>query len=153
MTKINNTVKKELEKILDLMVIKADIEIEQNETLIFKIIPNDIKDSSLLVGWHGQTLKALEHLLKVISSQKLKDKYEPFVIDVSGYRERRESYLKNIALKAADRVKSTGRSVVLDPMSPAERRIIHLVLSDFSDITTESIGEGEDRRTVIKKAE
>jgi spoIIIJ-associated protein len=148
----NKIIKKELSRLLALMTIKADIEVlDKEDTLALKISPKNKDDTKLLVGWHGQTLDALQNLLKGILFKKIK-KYHPFVLDVGDYREKREDYLKSIAKKAAEKVKGKGNLIVLDPMSATERRVIHKSLTDFAGIDTESMGEGESRRLVVKLA-
>ena len=147
----NNNIKKELVKILDLMLIEAEIdEKDQEDILVFNILPKNEEDIKFLVGWHGQNLTALQTILKIILSKKLGEDYLPFTLDISNYRQKKEETLRNMAALTAAKVKETKRSIVLDPMTSAERRIIHLSLADFSGITTESIGEDRDRRTIIK---
>jgi spoIIIJ-associated protein len=72
------------------------------------------------------------------------------LLEVNDYREKREKYLQDIAQRAAMEVKSTGQEVELPPMKPYERRAIHMALKQEAGIETESIGEGEDRRIVVK---
>ena len=144
-------IKDELEKILDLMQVKSNVEfLKQKDILVFKIIPKDEGDVKFLVGWHGQNLTALQNLLRIIVSKKLASAYQPFILDISDYRQKREEMLKNIAKTTAETVKVSGRSMTLDPMSSADRRIIHLAVTEFSEVMAESIGEGENRRIVIK---
>jgi spoIIIJ-associated protein len=71
------------------------------------------------------------------------------VIDAEGYRDRRETTLKEMAIRVADRVKQTGRSVTLEPMNAADRRIIHVSLTEYDGIKTESIGEADNRKVEI----
>ena len=70
-------------------------------------------------------------------------------IDVEGYRQRREATLKDMANKVASRAIQTGRSIVLEPMSASDRRIIHMTLSNNPGVSTESVGFGEDRKVTI----
>ena len=147
-------IKNELKEVVTLMGIDINIEsIDNKDFLVFKIIPKEEKDISLLVGKYGQTLDALQYLLKIILIKKLEDNYQLFILDIDNYRQKREDYLKQVAQKTAEKVKTTGYSIVLDPLPAFERRIVHLSLADFSGIHTESIGEGEERRTVVKLAE
>lgn len=148
----NNIIKEELKKILNLMLIEADIlENVQDNVLVFNILPKNEKDIRFLIGWHGQNLIALQVILKAILSKKMGKDFFHFILDVSGYRQKRTGMLKNIAKSAAKKVKESKRSIVLDPMTSAERRIVHLALSDeFPEIITESIGEDRNRRVIIK---
>jgi spoIIIJ-associated protein len=150
---ISKIIEKELAQILKLIGIKAIIKTtEQENILMINLAPENEDDIRLLLGWHGQNLSALQNLLKVILSKKLGDNYKPFLIDAGDYRKKREEILKNIVQRTAEKVNISGRSITLDPMTSAERRIVHLALVDFSGITSESIGQGENRRIIIKKA-
>jgi len=153
--KKTDLIKKELEKILSLMKIKAEIKTsEEKDFLYFNIFPQEEVDIKLLVGWHGRNLSALQNLLKIILNKKLeKETIPPFVLDVADYWQKKEKNLVSLAQEAAEKVKSNQREMVLDPMSPRERRIIHLTLSKISGVTSESIGEGKERRVVIKLAD
>jgi spoIIIJ-associated protein len=71
------------------------------------------------------------------------------MLDIAGYKQRRQQELRNLALRVAELVKSSKRSITLEPMSPAERRIIHLTLRDDSEVMTQGIGEGENRKVLI----
>lgn len=106
------------------------------------------EDSGLLIGRQGQTLQSLQFLVNVIVRQKFGESVR-VVLDVEHYRQRRESSLRDMAAKVASRVAQTGRSITLEPMTPADRRIIHTSLSDHPGVTTESVGVGENRKVTI----
>lgn len=105
-------------------------------------------DLGILIGRRGQTLAALQHIVRLIVAHQAKARV-PIVIDVEGYKERRRGALQALALRVAEQVKARGRSFALEPMPAYERRIIHLVLADHPDVATESTGEGETRKVVI----
>jgi spoIIIJ-associated protein len=105
-------------------------------------------DLNSLIGRRGQTLDALQYLVRLMYTRKTKSK-NPIVVDVDGYKERRFADLKILALNVASQVKDKRSSVRLEPMPAYERRIIHMTLADDSEIETESIGEGESRKIVI----
>ena len=105
-------------------------------------------DSGLLIGRRGQTLQALQFLVNLIVRNQNGEDVR-IAIDVEGYRQRRESSLKDMANKVASRAIQTGRSIVLEPMSAADRRIVHMALSDNSGVSTESVGFGDDRKVTI----
>lgn len=105
-------------------------------------------DLGILIGRRGQTLSSLQYLVNLILSKKLQSP-TTVMVDVEGYRARRFESLRNLALRMADRVRGSGQPVTLEPMSAAERRIIHLALQDLSDVTTQSVGEGENRKVTI----
>ena len=105
-------------------------------------------DSGLLIGRRGQTLQSLQFLVNLIVRREC-DEDVRVVLDVERYRQRREDSLKDMASKVAARVTQTGRSITLEPMSPADRRIIHISLADDEGVTTESMGFGEERKVTI----
>ena len=116
-------------------------------------LPFDIEgdDAGLLIGRRGETLFALQFLVNFIVSRRVQNKVSTN-IDIEGYKERHNEQLRGVAQRMADRATQTGRTVTLDAMHPRERRTIHLALSDSRKVTTESVGEGDDRRiTIIPK--
>jgi spoIIIJ-associated protein len=108
-------------------------------------------DSGLLIGRKGETLGAFQFMVNYIARGQTGERSYAN-IDVEGYKERRREILEAQARSIASRVASSGHSFTLDPMSPAERRIVHMALSEHSDIVTESSGdEGARRITVAPK--
>ncbi len=105
------------------------------------------EDSGLLIGRRGQTLQALQFLVNLIVRKQFEG--VRVMLDVENYRQRREFQLRDMATKVAARVAQTNRSITLEPMTPADRRIIHTSLTDNPDVSTESTGEGEGRRVTI----
>lgn len=110
----------------------------------------DIKggDLSILIGRHAETLNALQLITRLIVGKEV-GYAAHIVIDVEGYRKRREEGLRELARKMAKQAVSTGRRQSLEPMSPAERRIIHMELRDSPEVTTESAGEEPRRKVTI----
>jgi spoIIIJ-associated protein len=106
------------------------------------------EDSGLLIGRRGETLQSLQFLLNMIINKRI-ERSVYVTIDVEGYRERRQENLAETADRAADRAVGSGREQALQPMTPADRRIIHMTLADHPDVMTESSGEGDQRRVVI----
>jgi len=105
-------------------------------------------DLGILIGRRGQTLAALQHVVRLIVAHQMKARV-PIVIDVEGYKQRRYSALQALAWRMAEQVKERKRQFALEPMPAYERRIIHLTLADDPDVTTESTGVGEVRKVVI----
>jgi spoIIIJ-associated protein len=116
--------------------------------MIQAVLDIDGEDLGLLIGRRGQTLSSLQYLLNLICSKKA-GKRVSLGVDVDGYRRRREESLVSLAHRTASRVRSTGRSVTLEPMPPNERRIIHLALAEDVNVVTVSIGEGEARKVAV----
>jgi spoIIIJ-associated protein len=106
------------------------------------------KDLGILIGRRGETLDALQYLVN-LSVNKSRDQKKKIIIDIEGYRNRREETLKNLALKLADKAQQRGRNVVLEPMNSQERRIIHTALQGREDIYTFSEGEDPYRKIII----
>ena len=105
------------------------------------------EDSGLLIGRRGQTLQALQFLVNLIVRKQFEG--VRVVRDVENYRQRRELQLREMATTIAKRVAETNRSITLEPMPPADRRIIHTSLTDHPGVSTESTGEGEGRKVTI----
>jgi spoIIIJ-associated protein len=106
------------------------------------------KDLSILIGRKAETLNSLQYITSLILNQQI-GSWMPLMIDIQGYRFRRERQLRQLARKLADQVVQTGRKQVLEPMPANERRMIHLELRYHPFVTTESIGEEPNRRTTI----
>ena len=120
---------------------------EEEATAINLDIEGD--DLGILIGRRGQTLACLQYLVRLIVGHQTKV-WVPIVIDVEGYKQRRYEALQALAWRLAEQVKASKTPFTLEPMLAYERRIIHLALADHADVTTESIGEGEARRVVIR---
>ena len=106
------------------------------------------RDLGALIGWRGETLRALQSVTNVMVGRHL-DEGERVIVDVERYRQRREHTVREIALRAARQVKMTGDAITLDAMQAFERRAIHLALQDDPDVGSSSIGEEPDRRVVV----
>lgn len=105
-------------------------------------------DLSILIGKRTETLSALQYITGLIVSKEL-GHWAPIIIDVQGYRTRRERQLRQLAHRMAEQALHTGRRQVLEPMPASERRIIHMELRDNPDVVTESIGEEPNRKVTI----
>jgi spoIIIJ-associated protein len=144
-----------LEELLALMGVRASVRLvpgflgeaegEAAGTITLNVEGDDL---GILIGRRGQTLFCLQYLVRIIVGQQ-KKVWTPIVIDVEGYKQRRCNALQALAWRMAEQVKRTGRPFAMEPMTPFDRRVIHLALADHLDVTTESSGEGEARRVVI----
>lgn len=109
-------------------------------------------DLGVLIGPRGETLDSLQFLSRLMAAHRLHRRAN-FVVDVEGFRKRREQALTRLAERMADKVRQRGEPIGLEPMSPYERRIVHMTLRDAPDVYTESTGEGRQRRVrIIPKA-
>jgi spoIIIJ-associated protein len=105
-------------------------------------------DVDVLVDGDGETLNALQHLVRLLVGRRMQG-WVHVVVDVQGYKARRADRLRDLAHRMADQAVDTDRTVILQPMPPHERRVVHVALYDDSRVTTESIYEGERRRVTI----
>ncbi|MFP3974712.1 MAG: RNA-binding cell elongation regulator Jag/EloR [Dehalococcoidia bacterium] len=137
-----------VEKLLSLMEIEANVQaMETDDTPAINIdISNG--DLGILIGRRGQSISALQHIVNSILSRELASKVR-VSIDVAGYKKRRSEELKNLASHAAELVKSSGRSITLEPMPAVERRVVHLALVNDPEVATKSMGFGDRRKVVI----
>lgn len=135
-----------LKEIIDKIGIKADISIVEKEHGVF--INMTGPDLGMLIGRRGETLDSLQYLVNLSVNKKLEAK-KKVILDIEGYRNRREKTLQKLAQKLAEKVRQRGRNVVLEPMSSQERRIIHNALQGRDDIYTYSEGEEPYRKIVI----
>lgn len=107
------------------------------------------KDLSILIGRQAETLSALQYITRIIMGKEIQ-RPVAVVIDVEGYRARRERQLRQLAKRMAQQTIERGRSISLEPMPPNERRIIHIELRDHPQVFTESVGEGNKRKVTIQ---
>lgn len=161
--KTQELVKETLTDLLDVMGIEATIDEERIETIkdgkeIFTLNLST-KYPNLLIGQYGGNLQCLQHLVGVIVKHKLLaegksetdlDEEVKFNIDVNDYKKQKKESLVKLAETMADQVVYSKNSVALRPMSPYERKIIHLELAERKNLVTESIGENLMRRVVIR---
>lgn len=139
-----------LEQLLSLMSIDAVVHEKEPDESGHALFNLELKgeDLGVLIGRRGQTLASLQYLLYLMAGHQLKV-HVPLTIDVEGYLERRNESLQGLALRMAERVLTTGQIAVMEPMTPRERRIIHLALKEFKGVVTQSIGEGDYRKVTI----
>jgi len=128
---------------------KATVEVKKQENSPILVVSIQVENANQLIGQSGSNLNDLQRVLRLLIAKK--DPEAPFfLLDINGYREKREAFLKDLGREIAEQVAKTKKSVMLQPMSSYERRIVHLELAEKSDIVTESVGEGPERRVVIR---
>jgi spoIIIJ-associated protein len=124
------------------------IEVREREPLTLNVRSAGDENLSVLIGRRGDTLASLQLIVSLIVSKQTGQR-ERVVVDAEGYRERREENLRSLAQRVAQQVRRSRAAVALEAMPPNERRIIHMELAEEEDLTTESSGEGDQRRVVI----
>ncbi len=140
-----------LQGLLDRMGLTATIEsfVLRDEggepTYRLNIVGDDL---GILIGRRAETLESIQYLARLVVNQRI-HRWHRIEVDVENYKRRREQSLQRLARNMADRAVHEGRTVVLEPMPPRERRLIHLALRDRDDVRTESIGEGNERKVTI----
>ena len=140
-----------IERLLEDMKIQANLTLVDVENAD-KQINIDGKDVGVLIGHHGETLDSLQYLVNLAANQKTEGEKRAFVkitIDIEGYRAKREEALRSLARRMADRVIKYKKSVMLEPMNPYERRIIHSEVQNIKGVSTNSIGSENNRKVVI----
>ncbi|MCS7001336.1 MAG: KH domain-containing protein, partial [Dehalococcoidia bacterium] len=142
-----------IETLLRLMRLNAETRVaatttvteEDNSEFTVEITGPDL---GLLIGRRGDTLAALQYLLNLIVAKRVGAPVR-IAVDVEGYRKRRAQSLRSLALRMAERAQQYRQPVTLEAMPPNERRLIHLALRNHPTVTSQSIGEGDDRKVVI----
>jgi spoIIIJ-associated protein len=138
-----------LREILSKMSLEAEVVPSENEERITLEVKGP--ETGLIIGKKGQTLDSLQYLVNKIRSKQLGEGQDgkAISVDAEGYRSRRAEALVELAHKLAEKAKRTGRPVAADPMSAADRRVIHVALADMAGLTTRSEGEGIYRHLVV----
>jgi spoIIIJ-associated protein len=154
-SQITEVAKEALEGLLSRLGVEASVVIEEkppfepgsgaDEVITINVTGDDL---GILIGRRGQSLAALQHIVRLMVAHRMKERV-PIVIDVEGYKQRRYEALQALARRMAEQVKERKKPFALEPMPAYERRIIHLALADNPDVTTESTGVGEVRKVVI----
>ncbi len=117
------------------------------ETLRISVMAGD--DGRSLIGPQGAHLESLQHIVRCVLRRHL-DATTHISVDVNGYRSRREKSLLGLAEEVARKAQKTGRPITLDPMNALDRRTIHTALALHKEVSTESMGDGRDRRVVVR---
>ncbi|MBX4211446.1 MAG: KH domain-containing protein [Candidatus Yanofskybacteria bacterium] len=141
-----------IKQLLDYMHVQCDVTVQkealgEGTNLHAALASSD--NVRFLIGKDGQNLKALEHIVRLMYARHTKDQLS-VTLDINDYRRSKALQALELAKQAVDRVRNSQKAEALVPMSPYERRVVHLELASYSDITTESIGEEPQRRVVIK---
>ena len=108
------------------------------------------EDAGLLIGRRGETLSSLQFLVNYLLQRRM-GHHSRIILDVEGYKERRNRAMRELANRMADKVVTTGRPVTLEPMTASERRMIHIALAEHPKVSTQSAGEGTARKVRISK--
>ena len=143
------TIEKKTKDLIDKLGVLAEVSVSKTEEKSYRI-DLDGEDLGILIGYHGGTLSALQAILGLMVYKNLGE-WVRVLVNVGDYREMREEKLTELAHRAADKVRFLQSPITLPPMSSFERRLVHTALAERGDeIVTESVGEGSERRVVVK---
>jgi len=142
-------IKKTLEELLDSMGFECEVEMQENDddSSLFNILVSS--DSNILIGQYGANLNALQHLARLLVRRKIEEKAR-FAIDINSYRQQKSQSIISEAQTTAKQVIAEKKAVAMKPMTAYERRLVHMELSENDEVSTDSLGEGEERRIIIK---
>jgi spoIIIJ-associated protein len=150
MTEVTQQAAQYLEEVFNATGLQLRVEVKQG--VGGEVLDIEGRDAELLQAQTGELLEALQHLINQVFGRSLVGNAR-LVCDVNGFRATREAELQAMANLAANRVRQTGMAFTFEPMSANERRIIHLTLADSPDLSTESIGEGSERKLrIVRKS-
>ena len=141
-----------IKKLLCDMQIEASVEMKNGDSDDNKIIAIDGEGAAILIGHHGETLDSLQYLANLAANKRVNGVKREFVkitVDVEGYRAKREETLRALARRMAQKVLKYKKSVMLEPMNPYERRIIHSEVQKIDGVSTNSIGSENNRKVVM----
>jgi spoIIIJ-associated protein len=142
-----------VEDLLDYMGFPGEVDVLRagaeggTPTLMMAVV--DGESMGALIGRRGETLQAFQFITQLLVNRRV-GHWTRVLLDVEGYRSRRERYLKDTALRAAEKAMRYRESIELDPMIPSERRIVHMALASHEYVTTHSEGEGDNRRVIVE---
>lgn len=137
-------------ELLSKLGVEAKIGVSEQDDAIHIVVEGD--DLGILIGFHGENLEAVQLILGLMINKKREDEdWLPVNFDVGGWRKERAEILRSMIDKAEIELKGSKEAVELPPMSASQRRMVHVLLSDYKGITSESVGEEPNRKVVIKK--
>lgn len=141
-----DTIKELAQDLLADLGVPVEAEVAERDDTVRVILSGD--DLGILIGRRGETLNAFQLILGLMVQAQLGE-WQPLVVDAGGYRDERAQYLRDMAIRAADQARFTARPVEMIPLSAYERRLVHTAIAEIDDISSESVGEGRERRVVV----
>lgn len=138
---------KTIKKFFDLLGLDADFKVSEEDGIISLTL--ETQDSGIVIGYHGETLEALQLILSLILAKE-SGEFKRVSIEVGDYKKNREEWLEKIALDAKEKALAEKKEVFLPDLKSWERRVVHLLLQDDKEVVSESTGEGKERVLVVK---
>jgi len=143
-----------LEKVINFIIEDGEIQVINNEELNTIVLGIKTSNPGVLIGRHGHTLDALQYIVNIIANKEIEEgERKKIIVDIEGYKERREDIVSKYAREKAEIVKKTGKKIALCYMNAVERRIVHLVLQKEPLLSTYSEGAEPFRRVIIAPRE
>ena len=148
MTNKEDIIKNKLNEIFNYIGVTPELSLKQGDNNFYMV---DITGNELnfLIGYRGESLDALQNLVNQMIFKQLNE-WVQVVIDINGYKNQKQGKIEEIARRFIDKVRFLGHEIDLPPMEAYERRYVHMLLSQYDDVESESRGEGRNRRVVIK---
>jgi len=138
--------------VLERMGVSADIDIKDDADKV--VLEIQTSDTELVIGRRGVVIDALQHLVnKAVYKERREDKAKPLVVDAGGFRDKQIERLRQLAQKMGEKALQTKQIVELQPMTPHDRRIVHMAIAEIPGLSSRSEGEGEDRHILVVPAE
>jgi spoIIIJ-associated protein len=145
--KINKKQEKLIKDFFVSLGVDAGMEIAEDEEAI--AVTLETEDTGMIIGYHGETLEALQLVLSLVLA-KANGEFKRVSIEVGDYKKNRTEWLERLAIDAKERALSEGKEVYLSELKSWERRVVHLLLQDDKEVSSESSGEGKDRVLVVR---
>lgn len=142
-------IQKKAETLLELLGIKGEVSVSEDLKAEAVVVQIETEEAGILIGRHGETIGAFQLILNQLINRG-KENWQRIIVNCGDYRERQEESLRNLAVDIASQVRETGEEKSVYDLTPAERRIVHMVLADEEDLITESEGEGRERHLVVR---
>lgn len=151
MDKLVKKCEKVTEELLSSMGVNVGFSVsedKENDAILVDIESSE--ETGLLIGTRGETVKALQSIIGIIVNKSEGDDWHRVLVNVADYREKQNDKITSLAEKTLERVRETGEEQPIYNLTPAERRIVHMKLSEDDSVETESVGEGNDRYLVVR---
>lgn len=146
-SKERGIVEKLIEQVFSLLEIEGTFVVDEHHEVLDIIM--ETKDTGLIIGYHGEILESLQLIISLAIAKKL-DRYVRISIDVDGYKKNRTDYLEKLAAQVKEKAVAEQKEQVLLSLKSWERRVIHLLLQEDDQVTSESSGEGKERVLIVK---
>lgn len=127
--------------------IDGDFEVNETDETLEVLLKTE--ETGIVIGYHGEVLDSLQLVLSLMISQTI-EHFQRVTVEVGDYKKNRSEYLERLALQVKEKVITEGREHAVSSLRPWERRIMHMLLKDDKDVTSESVGEGKERVLIIK---